>query len=121
MTEMGFNELPSKKGLLMTANRSIEDAIAWIMDHESDPDLYLPLEKLNPQDLPFLREEPEPSQMMSSEYKVVFCVRTDINMSTGKIAAQCAHAAIGENQRTIHSQQVSGTPLFNLFQGFTKG
>ncbi|XP_053617169.1 peptidyl-tRNA hydrolase 2, mitochondrial-like [Plodia interpunctella] len=30
-----------------------------------------------------------------SEYKLVLVVRTDLNMSKGKIGAQCGHAAVG--------------------------
>ncbi|XP_026755015.2 peptidyl-tRNA hydrolase 2, mitochondrial-like [Galleria mellonella] len=31
----------------------------------------------------------------NNEYKLVLVVRTDLNMSKGKIAAQCGHAAVG--------------------------
>ena len=34
-------------------------------------------------------------QTLSSQLKLTFIVRTDIEMSRGKIASQCAHAAIG--------------------------
>ncbi|XP_041971650.1 peptidyl-tRNA hydrolase 2, mitochondrial-like [Aricia agestis] len=36
-----------------------------------------------------------------SEYKVVLVVRTDLNMSKGKIAAQCGHAAVGVFEKAL--------------------
>lgn len=41
----------------------------------------------------------EPRQI-ESEYKMVLCVRLDLNMSIGKVAAQCSHATLG-----IHSNR----------------
>ena len=35
--------------------------------------------------------QPEPKQ---EDYKMVFCVRNDLKMGKGKIAAQCGHAAV---------------------------
>ncbi|KAJ2942994.1 hypothetical protein O0L34_g15184 [Tuta absoluta] len=39
----------------------------------------------------------------TSGYKLVFVVRTDLNMTKGKIAAQCSHAAVGA-YKAAHSQ-----------------
>ncbi|XP_953917.1 uncharacterized protein TA06050 [Theileria annulata] len=35
------------------------------------------------------------SEDFNGEYKLVLCVRTDLSMGKGKIAAQCGHASIG--------------------------
>ncbi|VVC98082.1 peptidyl-tRNA hydrolase 2, mitochondrial-like [Leptidea sinapis] len=35
------------------------------------------------------------------EYKLVLVVRTDLNMSKGKIAAQCGHAAVGAYEKAL--------------------
>ncbi|KAL4711893.1 hypothetical protein ACJJTC_006062 [Scirpophaga incertulas] len=37
----------------------------------------------------------------NSEYKLVLVVRTDLNMSKGKIAAQCGHAAVGAFEKAL--------------------
>jgi len=94
----------ARKGLLMTSNHSVESAITWIMDHRDDPDIELPIEKWI---ISNAAKNRSPSitvgqEFQTIEYKVVFCVRTDLKMSVGKIAAQCAHAGIGIYKR-IHS------------------
>lgn len=44
---------------------------------------------LPPEDLP---------SEMDTEFKLILCVRTDLNMSVGKIAAQCSHATLGKTK-----------------------
>lgn len=45
--------------------------------------------------LPFEKEYPLDEKTLSSPYKMVFVVNTELNMGVGKIAAQVGHAAIG--------------------------
>lgn len=42
-----------------------------------------------------------------AEYKMVLVVRTDLNMSKGKIAAQCSHAAVGAFEKAQLKDPVS--------------
>jgi len=45
------------------------------------------------------------SSSARGEYKMVLCVRTDLKMSKGKMAAQCGHAALGAYQDALrHSR-----------------
>ena len=37
----------------------------------------------------------------NTELKMVLCVRTDLKMKKGKIAAQCCHAAVGAYKRSM--------------------
>ena len=48
------------------------------------------------------RVVPSPAALMRS-YKMVFCVRTDLKMEKGKIAAQCGHATLGAYKRAQNS------------------
>jgi hypothetical protein len=43
-----------------------------------------------------------PALYWQEPYKLVLAVRTDLRMSTGKVAAQCVHAALGV-LATIHT------------------
>ena len=45
----------------------------------------------------------------AKEQKMVLLVREDLNMSSGKVAAQCSHAAVGLFQRLI-SEEYRLTP-----------
>lgn len=39
----------------------------------------------------------------SGNYKMILVVRNDLKMGKGKIAAQCAHAAVGGYQSALHN------------------
>jgi PTH2 family peptidyl-tRNA hydrolase len=70
LQEMGF-DLEDCKEALEESNNDLEKAIDYLQDDSED--------------------EPR--------YKLVFLVRTDLGMGTGKIAAQVGHAAIGAYQQ----------------------
>merc|ERR1712130_938479 len=38
---------------------------------------------------------------LSGQFKLVFCVRTDLKMNKGKIAAQCGHATVGSYEALL--------------------
>ena len=38
---------------------------------------------------------------MADGFKMMLCVRTDLAMGTGKMCAQCGHAAVGCYQRAV--------------------
>uniref|UniRef100_A0A6T6PRY8 peptidyl-tRNA hydrolase n=1 Tax=Timspurckia oligopyrenoides TaxID=708627 RepID=A0A6T6PRY8_9RHOD len=39
--------------------------------------------------------------LSGGNYKLIFCVRTDLKMTKGKIAAQCGHATLGAYQSAL--------------------
>ncbi|XP_059062383.1 peptidyl-tRNA hydrolase 2, mitochondrial-like [Achroia grisella] len=49
----------------------------------------------------------------NTEYKLVLVVRTDLNMSKGKIAAQCGHAAVGAFEKA-QKKDPEGLKLWQL-------
>eukprot|EP00741_Cyanophora_paradoxa_P007893 tig00001224_g7636.t1 len=46
-------------------------------------------------------EAPPSSWTPGEEYKLVLCVRQDLKMTSGKIAAQCSHATLGAYKKGI--------------------
>jgi len=46
-------------------------------------------------------EEEEEETSSTQRYKMVLLVRTDLKMSSGKIAAQCGHATLGAYRRAL--------------------
>lgn len=42
-----------------------------------------------------------PNGPSSGEYKMVFLIRTDLQMSKGKVAAQCCHACLSAYQTAL--------------------
>ncbi len=47
----------------------------------------------------------------TEELKLVLCVRTDLGMGKGKIAAQASHATLANYTHLLHSQHPSPSPL----------
>jgi len=44
LVEMGFPEVRAEKGLWLTGNESLENAVNWLAEHSEDADIDVPLE-----------------------------------------------------------------------------
>eukprot|EP00375_Theileria_parva_P003695 XP_766380.1 hypothetical protein [Theileria parva strain Muguga] len=53
------------------------------------------------------------SEDFNGEYKLVLCVRTDLCMGKGKIAAQCGHASIGAYADSVRNNNPYVYKWFN--------
>lgn len=85
---MGISRNAAVKALYYTGNQGADFAAAWIFEN-NDSDLDEPLE-LEPLDESDTEDDDAPET-----FKMVFAVNTELDMGTGKVAAQVAHAAIG--------------------------
>lgn len=85
---MGISRNAAVKALYYTGNQGPDFAAAWIFENNDD-DIDAPLD-LDPLDESDTEDDDAPET-----YKMVFAVNTELEMGTGKIAAQVAHAAVG--------------------------
>jgi hypothetical protein len=128
LVEMGFPENRVLKALVLTDNASAESAMNWLLEHGDDPDIDKPLtnKQINSKKsftsptanmygtsniiqkfryfnfLYFSFSDDYLEQIYrnpSSGNKLVLCVRADLKMGIGKIAAQCSHGTLGTSCR----------------------
>ena len=97
---MGFEDVTIRAALSMCPAGTLEDAVGCII-------------MLSDQGEDSMHASPPPPAAASSEpLKMVLVVRTDLNMSPGKIAAQCVHAALGcvrnSNQAEVDAWESMG-------------
>lgn len=98
---MGVSKNAAEKALFYTGNKSPDLAAAWIFEHQ-DMDLETPLEA-EADDV-----TDEDSEMLTEVYKMVFVVNTGLEMGTGKIASQVAHAALGIHRLLLQDENKYG-------------
>lgn len=117
---MGFSKNAAIKGCYYTGNYNADLAAAWIIENQ-DKNLDGPLE--DDLDLEYVDEEGEGEDFPEDLdlHKMVFVVNMELNMGVGKVAAQCAHAAIALHRIMIDDTQRYGAMLMSWEQfGETK-
>ena len=96
---MGFDEGVSRRAIQVPGIANVEQAINWVLTQggaeEED-------------------EEDEPLDPM----KMIVCIRTDLNMSPGKVAAQSCHASLAayrlSDKSVLKQWEAQGEPVICL-------
>lgn len=100
LVEMGISRNAALRSAHFTGARNVESALQWYLEHSHDKTID---QDFDPMALPSV---PSATAAMSDSgsdsasddgfapYKMVLVVRTDLKMTSGKIAAQCCHAAV---------------------------
>ncbi|KAL4218129.1 hypothetical protein ACF0H5_022865 [Mactra antiquata] len=114
---LGFSRNAAIKGCYYTGNYSADLAAAWIIENQ-DKNLDGPLEEdLEFEDEGEMAEFPEDIDL----YKMVLIVNMELNMGVGKVAAQCAHAALALHRIMIENTDKFGEMVMSWEQfGETK-
>jgi PTH2 family peptidyl-tRNA hydrolase len=106
---MGFGHHRAIRALHFTQAKSVDAAMEWLLAHSEDADIDTPLvvpaaplaaaAAVSGRRAAAAGDESSEDSDDSDDgveaYKLVLLVRTDLHMRVGKIAAQCAHAAVG--------------------------
>lgn len=101
---MGINRNAAIKALYYTGNQGPDFAAAWIFEN-NDEDIDAPL------DLDSLDESDTEDDDAPETYKMVFAVNTELEMGTGKIAAQVGHAVLGLYRLLLQDETKYGNML----------
>jgi peptidyl-tRNA hydrolase len=98
---MGFDEAIARQAVATPGVIDAETAINYILSSAVDAD-----------------GEEEEEEDLGEPAKMVIVVRCDLNMSPGKIAAQCVHAALRavklSNQTFVQTWEAQGEPVIAL-------
>lgn len=98
LTAMGISKVAAEKALFYTDNRSPDLAAAWIFEN-SEGDLETSLEA---------EATERPDIAYGDAYKMAFVVNMSLDMGTGKLASQVAHAAIGMHRLLLQNENKYG-------------
>ncbi|XP_065296302.2 probable peptidyl-tRNA hydrolase 2 [Dermacentor albipictus] len=101
---MGINRNAAIKALYYTGNQGPDFAAQWIFEN-NDEDIDGPL------DLEASDESDTEDEDAPETYKMVFAVNTELEMSTGKIAAQVGHAVLGLYRLLLQDETKYGNML----------
>jgi PTH2 family peptidyl-tRNA hydrolase len=99
LTEMGFAMDRATHAVALTGGMDVQLAMNWLLEHADEP---LPSSSL----VPSRADEPEIATQQYEQVKMVIAVRRDLSMGKGKIAAQCAHAAVDLYRQLSRQEQL---------------
>ncbi|XP_054707335.1 probable peptidyl-tRNA hydrolase 2 [Uloborus diversus] len=98
LTGMGISKTTAEKALFYTDNRSPDLAAAWIFEN-SEADLETSLEA---------EADGRTENTYGDAYKMAFVINMSLDMGTGKLASQVAHAAIGLHRLLLQNENKYG-------------
>jgi len=102
LINMGITQNAAEKGLYYTGNQSADLAATWIFEHHHKN---LDNTTLQEEIALLAEEDAEGDEEDEAEYiKMIFVVNMELGMGAGKIASQCAHAALGMHRILLEEQ-----------------